>query len=136
MAYWFPELKLAFQCRIPTETIPVPIFYYEAATVTCAIIHPLLYTSPRLVVYTDNQNTVDIWHSLKASGPYNKLLITAIDDMINFKFEVRVVHVPGVDNIVADALSRFNNAYALRLVPDLVISTFQPPLGMLGAYKK
>jgi hypothetical protein len=56
--------------------------------------------------------------------------------MINFKFEVRVVHVPGVDNVVADALSRFNNAYVLRLVPDLVILTFQPPLGMLGAYKK
>jgi hypothetical protein len=79
--------------------------------------------SPRLVVYTDNQNTVDIWHSLKASGLYNKLLITVVDGMINFQSEVHVVHIPGVDNVVADALSQFNNAYALQL-------------SMLGAYKE
>jgi len=36
-----------------------------------------------MVIYSDNQNTVNIWHSLKASAPYNQLLIIAIDKILN-----------------------------------------------------
>jgi hypothetical protein len=135
MAYWFPELNLGFQCHIPTRDDTHHIFYFEALTVTCAILnkcHNLL----RLVIYSDNQNTVDIWHSLKAITPYNHLLILGIDELIDSKIDARVLHVPGVENAVADALSRFNNEAALKLVPKLQIFNFQPPQGTLGATKK
>jgi hypothetical protein len=55
---------------------------------------------------------------------------------MNNKLDARVLHVPGLKNVVADALSRFNNPLALQLVPGLQIFTFQPPRGTLGAAKK
>ena len=131
MVYWFPQLNLGFQCRILTREDTRHIFYFEALTVTCAILdkhHQLL----RFVVYTDNRNTVDIWHSLKAIAPYNNLLILGIDELI----DAHVLHVPGIENAVADALSRFNNDVALKLVLKLQIFSFQPPQGTLGVPKK
>jgi hypothetical protein len=136
MAYWFPELNVAYQCRVPPSHETVNIFYYEALAVTCAMLQQLETITPRFVVYTDNTNTVDIWDSLKASGPYNHLLITAIDYLRDHHIDSRVLHVPGFKNTVADALSRFNNAYALQLVPGLKIYSFLPPHGTLGAPKK
>jgi hypothetical protein len=50
-----------------------------------------------------------------------------IDALIDYNTDARVLHIPGEDNIVADALSRFNNELALRLVPNLRIITFTPP---------
>jgi len=82
------------------------------------MLQDIAHSMPRLIVYMDNQNTVDIWHSLKASTPNNKLLIMGIDALIDYNTNARVLHIPGEDNIVADALSRFNNELALRLVPN------------------
>ena len=131
----FPELALGFQCRIPAESQTNHIFYYEALAVTCALLDNC-HNLPRVIVYSDNQNTVDIWHSLKAIAPYNQLLILAIDRMIAQNADVRVLHVPGISNTVADALSRFNNELALQLSPTLQVTSFQPPQGVLGAMKK
>ena len=64
--------------------------------------------------------------------------------------DMHVLHVSGVDNAVADALSRADSQRALDLVPGLTISpfepwswspdssgslTFQPPRGTLGVDK-
>jgi hypothetical protein len=135
MAFWYPELRLGFQCRIPAE-YEAPIFYWEAVAVACAMLCSFSNNLPRLVVFSDNQNTVDIWHSLKAVSPYNETLILAIDWLIQHETDARVLHIPGVDNVVADALSRFNNSLALRLVPGIKLGLFETPHAMLGALKK
>jgi hypothetical protein len=98
--------------------------------------NPLDPLSQRLVVNTDNQNTVDIWHSLKASSPYNSTLIIAIDSLIEHHTDALVLHVPGVENPVADALSCFNNALALHLIPGFKVGLFEPPHVLLGAVQK
>ena len=49
MAYWFPDLNVAFQCRIPPSDKPTPIFYYEALAVTSALMQPLQMKMPRIV---------------------------------------------------------------------------------------
>ena len=100
------------------------------------MICPVTLKFTRLVVYTNNQNTADIWHSLKASVPYNSTLILSIDWLINNSIDAHVLHVPGIENQVADALSCFNNALALRLVPGLKLGLFETPLKLLGALKK
>jgi len=100
------------------------------------MIAPPSNQSQRLVVYTDNQNTVDIWNSLKASAPYNSTLILAIDSLIKCNTDGRVLHVLGVDNQVTDALSHFNNALALCLVPGIKLGLFETPQMLLGALKK
>lgn len=135
MAFWYPEFKLGFQCRIPAGHL-APIFYWEAVAVACAMLCSFSNGRQRLVVYTDNRNTVDIWHSLKASAPYNGTLIAAIDELLRCGTDARVLHVPGIDNVIADALSRFNNALALRLVPGIKLGLFETPHMLLGALKK
>ena len=40
--------------------------------------------------------------------------------------DMQVLHVPGVDNAVADALSRADFHRAVDLIPSLKISTFEP----------
>ena len=87
-------------------------------------------------MYTNNQNTVDIWYSLKASAPYNATLMLAIDSLISHDTDARVLHVLGVDNQVADALSCFNNALALCLIPGLKLGLFETPQVLLGVLKK
>jgi hypothetical protein len=100
------------------------------------------------IIYTDNSNTVDIFSSFRALPQYNHLLKTAVDILNLGDSDVRVLHVPGADNAIADALSRADFQRAIDLAPDIKISafepwswdpnkdgtlTFQPPHGMLGA---
>jgi hypothetical protein len=136
MGFWFPEFNLGFQCLIPEDENTEFIFYYEAITVSCCMLNKLAQAKPRLVVYSDNMNTVNIWHSLKASSPYNNLLIIRINSLIEHQIDAQVLHIPGDVNLVADALSHFNNEHALQLCPGLHITTFTPPQGMLGACQK
>jgi hypothetical protein len=135
MAFWYLELRLGYQCRIP-HGFTAPIFYWEAVTVACTMIAPPSNKSRQLVVYTDNQNTVNIWNSLKALAPYNSTLIIAIDSLIKHGTDSRVLHVPGINNEVADALSCFNNALALCLIPGIKLGLFETFLTLLGALKK
>jgi hypothetical protein len=120
MAFWYPELKLGYQCHVPKDCI-APIFYWEVVAVACAILAPPSNRLQQLVVNTDNHNTVDMWHSLKASAPYNSTLMIAIDSLIDHKTDGHVLHVPGVENPIADALSHFNNTLALHLVPGIKV---------------
>jgi hypothetical protein len=62
--------------------------------------------------------------------------MVALDWTIPNKIDSRVLHVPGVDNTIADALSRFNNTLALRLVPGLKLGLFETPRELLGGLKK
>src|SRR6266511_1682128 len=73
-----------------------------------------------------NLNTVDIFASLRALPAYNVILQTAVDLLYEGNHELRVLHVPGEANTVADALSRQNYARAWELQPDLTISEFEP----------
>ena len=102
MAYWFPNSTQVTN-SIPAESQTHHIFYYEALAVTCVILdehHHLL----RIIFHSDNQNTVNIWHSLEATAPYNQLLILAIDGLISLNTDVCVLHVPSTSNTVMDAL--------------------------------
>ena len=74
MAYYYPELALGYQYRIPKEDQGGTILLYEAATVTASILHRLSHPRPRLTVHTDSRNTINIWDSLKATQDYNELL--------------------------------------------------------------
>jgi hypothetical protein len=129
MAFWYPKLRLGFQCCVLTNYV-APIFYWEAIAVACMMLCSYSNNHPRLVVLTDNQNTVDIWHSLKAVSPYNETLILAIDWLIQHNTESCVLHIPGDDNVVADTLSRFNNSLALHLVPSIKLRLFETPRAM------
>ncbi|KIY46252.1 hypothetical protein FISHEDRAFT_75807 [Fistulina hepatica ATCC 64428] len=133
MLYYLPSSHSGFQCH--TELLTPPpgisrdhIFYFEALAVLSAIVHVLSTPNPppRLLVWTDNTNTVDMFNSLHALPPYNPLLITAVDLLMHTDCQLRVLHVSGADNRIADALSRFQNSLAIHLSPHLHIASFRP----------
>ena len=152
MGFWYPDLDIAFYSQTPHHEHPDLIFYFEALCVHSALFDAHRRTSStgtgRFLIYTNNSNTVDIFSSFRALPPYNHLLKTAVDILCTGDNGMRVLHVSGVDNAVADALSRSQFSRALDSVPKLKIKsfepwswapdstgslTFQPPRGMMGA---
>jgi hypothetical protein len=137
LGIWEPRGNTGFQHAVKDSRRP--IFYLEALAVVSALHIALCLTDPppkRVVIYSDNMNTVDIFNSLHAKPEYNPLLLTAADYALKSKSSFRVFHIAGETNTVADALSRFNAGVALSAAPGLTVSSFEPPRLTLGAAEK
>ena len=131
LGFWFPGLSAGFWSPIPEDVPKDTIFYLEALSVLSALLHSTtLFTVNRLVIYTDNLNTVQIFNSLSAYPAYNEILKCAVDHILsNYAnpMQLRVLHVPGDLNTVADALSRGKLHTVVDNVPDISIDLFSPP---------
>jgi hypothetical protein len=55
---------------------------------------------------------------------------------LSHNIDLRVLHVAGKRNTVADAISRQNFVSTKLLAPGLAINPFEPPQDALGALKK
>jgi hypothetical protein len=119
LGFWYPDLDLGFVTETPTDDVSHLIFYYEALCVLCALLNTCVRVTAygRFVIYTDNQNTVDIFSSLHAKPEYNILLREAVNLLMSANHDLRVLHVPGEQNQVADALSHGQFDRALHLRP-------------------
>ena len=74
-----------------------------------------------------------MFNTLRAQPTYNPLVMTAVDLALDLRVEFRVFHIPGDDNIVADAISRFLPGVLDTYAPLLRIQPFEPPRLTLGA---
>jgi hypothetical protein len=133
LGFWYPGLSAGFWSAIPEDPPRGTIFYLEALSVLSAIIHSTSFGFPvnKLVVYTDNLNTVQIFNSLSALPAYNEILKTTVDHLLSdltTPIQLHVIHVPGHLNVVADALSRVQLHTVVDNVPNIAIDTFSPPL--------
>ncbi|KAF9036010.1 hypothetical protein BDZ89DRAFT_889960, partial [Hymenopellis radicata] len=149
MGFWIPALNLGFFAPVDDADMPGAdmrerIFYWEALCVLSALhwfsLSPLsqhgrIERPSRLTVMCDNTNTVDIFSSLRALPAYNRILQVSVDLRVQSNIDLRVVHLPGIDNTVADAISRSESARAVLHAPDLVLGAFQLPRSLLGAAK-
>jgi hypothetical protein len=138
LGFWYPDSQVGYHSPIPYNVPSDIIFYFEALCVVSALHHCVVDASTHLkiVIYTDNLNTVDIFNTLKCKPRYNNILIHAVDLLLSGHHNLRVLYVPTQENDIADALSRTEFGRALDLVPNLTINPFQPPLLTLGAAKK
>ena len=59
-----------------------------------------------------------------------------MDILLKTNIDLHVVHIPGTQNVIADALFQYNNELTTKLVNGLTIHTFQPPRDALGVVKK
>ena len=82
----------------------------------------------KFLIYTDNSNSVGIFHTLCCLPSYNPLLKAAVDILIRNDYSLRVLHVPGEENIVVDALSHIRFSIALNSEPNLKLDVFHPPV--------
>ncbi|OSD08153.1 DNA/RNA polymerase [Trametes coccinea BRFM310] len=137
MAFWTPNLAIAFvaDCPDAPSGLEDNIFWFEALTVLAALEwiaasgHPL---PSRLAIFTDNLNTVQMFDSFRANRHFDDILLRACDILIASDIDLRVWHIAGQHNTVADALSRGLFHTALQYAPNLSVSTFIPPRPTLG----
>jgi hypothetical protein len=136
MGFWYPVSKDGYYAPTPVNVPTDVIFYHETLCVLSALdnVQGKAPKGSKIVIYTDNMNAVDIFRSLRCLPAYNHLLKTAVDILIRNDYSIRVLHVPGEQNVVADALSRVQFSVALNCVPDLKLIAFHPP-GMVGSSK-
>jgi hypothetical protein len=142
LGFWFPGLSAGFWSPVPEDPPKDTIFYFEALSVLSAILQSTSFGFPvyKLVIYTDNLNTVHMFNTFSALPSYNEILKGAVDHLLSDldnPIQLRVIHIPGHQNSVADALSRGHLHIVADDVPDIVIDTFSPPLirRELGATK-
>jgi hypothetical protein len=137
LGFWVPARRLGFYAD---GAVPYPpnlrlneetgsIFYLEALTVLSAIfwVGTLARKPHRLLVYTDSMNTVDMFNSMRAEPGYNTILMEAVDTLIDIGVSLRVFHISGEENSIADALSRSMFDIVRAQQPRLQIAIFQPP---------
>ena len=140
MGFWSPDKCVGFYSPVPEGLNEEQIFYFEALCVLSALHHIIDLQHPpqssRILIYTDNDNTVAIFNTLRCLPRYNSILISAVDALIAGSLHLRVAHIAGELNYVADAISRNNFDLARRYVPGITISPFSPPRLMLGAAQK
>jgi hypothetical protein len=128
IAFWYSGLDLGFMSPTPCETPATQINFYEALAVLSVLEDARIRFPPesKIVVYTDNFTTVAMFNSLRCLPEYNCILKAAVDILVDCDFSFRVLHIAGLNNDVADALSRADLMRALRINPRLLIRNFEP----------
>ena len=127
-AFWYPGLDLGFIASTPPQTSPTQITFYETLAVLSVLEDARRRFPPesKVVIYTDNSSAVAMFNSLRALPEYNCLIKAAVDILYSTKFRLKVLHVAGQNNEVADALSRGDLMKALQVRPGLSIRAFEP----------
>ena len=127
-AFWYPELDLGFTTSTPPEATSNQITFYETLAVFSVLDNARLRYPPgsKIIIYTDNFSAVAMYSTFRALPEYNCILKASVDILYDFKFDLRVLHVAGVENDVADALSRGEIMRAIKINPKLTIKAFEP----------
>ena len=133
LAFWVPQLSSGFVGdTVVNDNTSFNIFLNEATAILAALhwsasFHP---APSRLAVHTDSSNSFDIFNSLRASGPFNTILMSAASIRIDHSIDLRVFFIEGKRNIIADALSCRSLDLVRKLVPDVIIRHFTPPISL------
>jgi len=131
MGFWLPDNCVGYYSPVPESTAQEQIFYFEALCMLSAIHHVMevlcVPPSSRILIYTDNDNTVAIFNTLRCLPTYNPILIDAADVAIKSGIHFRTLHISGDLNFVADNISRKKFELAQQYIPNIVISSFLPP---------
>jgi hypothetical protein len=83
--------------------------------------------SQKFLIYTDNSNVVDIFSSLHCRPEFNNIIKYAVSACVKADIDMRVLHIPGDENSVADAISRADFDRARNLSPNISFHNFSPP---------
>ena len=127
-AYWYPSMRQGFSIATPRDTPSTRIIFFEALTVLSALndAHHRFPRGSKILIYSDNSTTIAMFNSLRALPEYNCILKAAVDILLEGKHQLRVLHIAGEMNTVADALSRGEFMHALDLQPTFTIQSFEP----------
>jgi len=127
-AYWYLSSKEGFVTAMPAGTPSTSIIFYESMAVLSVLhdAHLRLPSGCKIVIYTNNFTTVSMFNSLRVLPEYNCIIKAAIDILLEGNHNLRVLHISGDNNAVANVLSRSQFMRALVLQPEIRICAFQP----------
>ena len=131
LGFWIPQIACGFVGdAVVEDDLSFNIFFNEALTILAALhwstsYHPIPL---RLAIHTDSSNSFNVFNSLRASGPYNTILMSAAATRIEHGIDLRVFFIEGKQNVIADALSCRTLDLVRKLVPDVIIRHFTPPI--------
>ncbi|KZT42580.1 DNA/RNA polymerase, partial [Sistotremastrum suecicum HHB10207 ss-3] len=113
LGFWSPNRLIGAYCILPSlPTTSHSIFYNETLSVVSAlqfIADHMLPASGRprpTLIYTDSMNTVEIFSALNPLSYMRPLVMRAISLADQSNISLRVLHIQGIQNTIADALSR------------------------------
>ncbi len=134
LAFWSPDLNLGFAIKESDDQFG-NIFFNESLAVVFAIEWAAhLPNHPHcILVHTDSMNTVDIWHLLTPQSDNIPLMLYAVEVMMDCNIDIRVVHIPGSEILVANALSQSLFDTTINHEPALQVSSFTPPQHQMRA---
>jgi hypothetical protein len=130
LGFWSPYPLYGFVHQFPSSSPAQTIFWLEALCVASALQFATFSLPPlsRVVIFTDNLDTVQIFDSLRTIAMYNPILRFCCRLLIQSSLSLRVLHVPGEHNTIADALSRSLFDVVAQSQPRLQLFTFSPPV--------
>ena len=137
LSFVAPHLRLGSYALIPDNPPLQTLFYFEALCICATILWASGSNLPmhQLLIFTDSLNCVEMFNSLSAKEGYNELLLFVIRILITTNISLHIFHVPGADNVVADALSCNLPVVAAASLPGLQIHMFEPPHKAMGQDK-
>jgi hypothetical protein len=139
LGIFIPDSNLGLWCELEEDLPSEWIYYWELWGVVSAIhyaIEHLGLEDDKIVIYTDNTNSVDAFNTLSVEPIYNPMLRFAVNLLIKSDCQLWVLYIPGPENGVVDALSWRELAHVHELVLGLEISLLVPPRDALGEFQK
>ena len=113
-AYQIDSIHCVFPSFIQEQELP--IHKLELLTVIVAVrLWGVRCQGMKVVIYCDNEPAVKVINSGKSRDAFMATCIRELWLVVSANlFELRAIHLPGVDNRVADALSRWDESVYYR----------------------
>jgi len=119
-----PGLNRGFHATFVTV---LAIYYAEALAVLCALKIGASRGAKKIVIFTDSMLTVQLFSSHRPTPELVPIISEAISIMMQYDISLQVLHIRGVDNYIADALSRAMFHVVRHYLPHLVIEPLTNP---------
>ena len=142
IGFWLPDKCIGYYSPVPkTQRMSRSSTLKLSASYQRYIMQLISYACPpslHVLIYTDNDNTVAIFNTLRCLPQYNPILSDAATVSMASDIHLRVLHIPGDLNYVANVISHKKFSLAQQYVPGITIlvSSFQPHQLPLGAPKR
>ncbi|EUC55959.1 RNase HI in long-term repeat retroelement DIRS1 family protein, putative, partial [Rhizoctonia solani AG-3 Rhs1AP] len=129
MGFWSPTRNQAFYYRIPPETERSSNFC-EAACLLSALGWAVslrgLPLFPRILIFSDNLDACHVFSTMAGHAPYHSMTLQAAAWLLDYNILLRVKHIVGKENRIADYLSRGMLEQVRQINRSLPIAGFTP----------
>lgn len=124
LGIWLPNSMEGFHTSLPLPARD--IFWAELAAASHGILMGIERAATKILVCSDSSNVCDLFLSHRPSKKVSDLLSVLISKIISSKIDVRIAHIPGKKNILADALSRGMLSKVSEALPGATVLPFTP----------